>query len=77
MIGPFKLLASFTALMLVVLLLVALSAGSAEAGPDHGLSGAPPGIGGSPELHEWAMVLLLFGLVIAYRHIRSAHRRRA
>lgn len=77
MIGPLKLMVSCTALLLVALLLAALSAGPAEAGPDGRSAGAEPGTGGSPQPHEWAMVLLLFGLVIAYRHIHTTHRRRA
>jgi len=77
MIGSLKLMASLTALLFVALLLVALSAGPAEAGPDGASDTALSGIGGNPEPHEWVMVLLLFGLVIAYRHIHTAHRRRA
>lgn len=76
MIGPLKLMASLTALVLVSVLLVTLSTSPAEAGPG-GDSITVTGVAGSmPAPHEWLMVLLLFVLVIAFHHCRSSHRQR-
>jgi hypothetical protein len=72
MIGPLNLIASFVALLLVSVLLVALSASPAEADP-----GSAPAPDTLPAPHEWVMVVLLFALVIAFHHCRTTLRQRA
>ncbi len=70
MIGPLKLIASCVALLLVSILLVALSSGPVEAGPD---GGPVPGDGPMPAPHEWVMIVLLFALVITHHHCRASN----